>query len=94
MTSNGMCTLAATRAGNPKLHEKLSEAGRWGEGGRRQKEEGEWKERRQGTGQGRRGRGEGASFPGLNTWLGGLWVGADKCPIVCSPIEFLANIPN
>lgn len=46
--------MAATRAGNPKLHEKLSKAERWGEEGRRQKEEGERKERRQETGQGRR----------------------------------------
>lgn len=51
-----------------------------GEGRRRQKEE---REREEGKKAGDRTRQrEDTSFPRLNTGLGGLWAGADKCLIV------------
>lgn len=59
-------------------------------GGDKTKRERGWKEGRrrdkaEDTG------GEGASFPGMNTWLGGLWVGADKWPIM--PVVLLNFLP-
>ena len=73
--------MAETRVGNPKLPEKLREAGK--QVGREEEMKRGRKEGKKGIRQetAERSGGEEASFTGLTTWLCGFWVGDDKCLI-------------
>lgn len=93
MTSNGTDTPLQLHLGIQSFRRSSVQLGGRGageEGGDKTKREREWKEGRRQDKAEYTG-GEGASFPGTNTWLGELWVGTGKWPIM--PVVLLNFLP-